>query len=100
LRTNSKKRKAKREDDGDHFVDSRSSRKILKIGQELAEEDQLASKPALPSTAFTFESRIDNVSDLEDEQKWGDEEAWGDVDEAVEETVSSAAPGHSAPART
>ncbi|MCJ1432741.1 snoRNA-binding rRNA-processing protein [Xylographa pallens] len=80
LRTRSKKRKAHREDDGvDTFVDSKSSRKILKIGQELAEEDQQESKPHVaPNTAFTYESRFgaidsDNESLHDDGEEWGDE---------------------------
>ncbi|MCJ1391908.1 snoRNA-binding rRNA-processing protein [Xylographa bjoerkii] len=86
LRTRSRKRKAHREDDaGDLFVDSKSSRKILKIGQELAQEDQQAAKPQASNTAFTFESRFDasdsdNEPDHDDGQEWGDE-----VDEVVED---------------
>ncbi|MCJ1474410.1 snoRNA-binding rRNA-processing protein [Lambiella insularis] len=85
LRTKSRKRKARREDEaGDSFVDSKSSRKILKIGQELAEEDEAASKPQLANAAFTFESRFDESGP--DEEHHDDEEDWGDEDDnAVEE---------------
>ena len=88
LRTGSKKRKAHREDDaGDTFVDSKSSRKILKIGQELAEEDQQASKPRTPNTAFTSDSRFDaSDSDNESLHHAGDE--WADEEnEVVDEGV-------------
>ena len=88
LRTKSRKRKAHRGDDpGDSFVDSKASRKILRIGQELAEEDQQASQPQISNTAFTFESRYvandsENVSDHDDGEAWGDED-----DEVVEDVV-------------
>ena len=88
LRTKAKKRKAGREDDaGDGFVDARASRKILKIGQELVEEEKEASKDTHPSTAFTFESRFNGDNDTE-ELRFEDEDEWGDeADDAIEETV-------------
>ncbi|MCJ1381846.1 snoRNA-binding rRNA-processing protein [Xylographa soralifera] len=86
-RTRSKKRKAHREDDArDTFVDSKSSRKILKIGQELAEEDQLASKPHAPNTAFTSESRF-NASGSDNESLYDDAEEWGDEDNEIVDNV-------------
>lgn len=88
LRPKSKKRKDRREDEaGDGFVDSKSSRKILKIGQELAEEDQEAGNPALPNTAFAFEARLEVSSSEQEDLQHDDEEAWGDEDEVVEEVV-------------
>ena len=90
LRTKSNKRKAKREDDdrGNGFVDSRASRKILKIGQDLAEEEQKDAKIAPPSTAFTFESRFDQVSESDGEAQLQDDNAWDDEgDDIVEEVV-------------
>lgn len=88
LRTKSKKRKAGREDDaGDRFVDARTSRKILKIGQELVEEEKEASKAAPPNRAFTFESRFDENNDPEEELRYEDEEEWGDEDGEVTEEV-------------
>ena len=92
LRTKSNKRKAHKDlDDGDKFVDSKSSRKILKIGQELANEDIEETKAATLNTAFDFESRFDNEASSEEEGFRDDEEAWGDEDaeEVVEEVVSS-----------
>ncbi|MCJ1286424.1 snoRNA-binding rRNA-processing protein [Xylographa opegraphella] len=87
LRNKSKKRKSNRDDDaGDAFVDSKSSRKILKIGQELTEEDQQASKPRPPNTAFTSESRF-GASDSDNEPLYEDAEEWGDEDNEVVDEV-------------
>ncbi|KAA6412543.1 MAG: rRNA processing [Lasallia pustulata] len=89
LRTKSNKRKAHKDlDDGEKFVDSKSSRKILKIGQELANEDSVETRAAPPNTAFKFESRFDNEQSSEEEAFQDDEEAWGDEDgEEVAEEV-------------
>ena len=89
LRTKSNKRKARRDDDGGTgFVDSRASRKILKIGQDLAEEEQKESKIALPSTAFTFESRFDQASESDGDAQQQEEDAWDDEgDDIIEEVV-------------
>ena len=90
LRIRSKKRKAKRDDDaGDGFVDSKSSRKILKIGQDMIEEEQAESKETLPSNAFTLESRAGEISDTDGEAQELDEEAWGDEDDGVVDDVVS-----------
>ncbi|KAL8948763.1 MAG: hypothetical protein Q9222_005074 [Ikaeria aurantiellina] len=81
LREKSRKRKVKPEDEDDRFVDSRSSRKILKIGQDLADEIHEETGPKAQNPAFTFESRFgdENVSPREDQGD--DEEAWGDEEE-------------------
>lgn len=100
LRTKSKKRKAKRdEEDGDGYIDSKASRKILKIGQELAEEDRSSTKQSsVPSTAFTFESRLDESSGAEEGDSYDDnDEAWGDEDDVIEEVVHSASHHKSVP---
>ena len=78
---------AEHEQDG--FVDSKSSRHILSLGQDLAAEDEAANRAVNPTTnsAFTFESRFpdDVVSDEQEEPgEYDDEEAWGS-DEEVEE---------------
>lgn len=91
LSTKSKKRKTKHDDEDEEarYVDSRSSRKILKIGQELADEDSDGAAPAKPNPAFTFDSRIatETVSDDDDAPEMEDDE-WGDEeDEVVEEVV-------------
>ncbi|PGH23013.1 hypothetical protein AJ80_02928 [Polytolypa hystricis UAMH7299] len=94
-KSNSGKRKKRSDDpDDDHYIDAKTSRKILQIGQDLADEDAAESRAsagaaALPATnsAFDFESRFggpDFGSGEEDADKFGDEE-WGDEVEEVEE---------------
>jgi essential nuclear protein 1 len=84
LRTKPGKRKAGREEgEEDKYIDSKASRKILRIGQELADEDQESRIVAKSNTAFDFESRFEDEEDREAE--FEDEEAWGDEDEIVEE---------------
>ena len=80
LREKSKKRKAKRDDNEDGYIDSKSSRKILKIGQELEEEDRDLTEAAPVNSAFTFASRLAESSDLDEGAQYDDEEAWGDED--------------------
>ena len=87
LRTKSKKRKSKSDEDGPGYIDSNTSRKILKIGQELQQEDRDATT-AKPNSAFTFESRVTDTGDLDEEERYEDDEAWGDEDgEIPEEAV-------------
>ena len=89
VHTKAKKRKVKHTDDGDHgFVDSKSSRKILQIGQELADEDREANKSTPSNPAFTFESRSGNDEASDEEQYLPDEEAWeGAEGDLIEEVV-------------
>lgn len=94
LRTKSKKRKLRADNDDEFslkdndYVDARSSRKILKIGQDLQDEEIAEHKSNLPNPAFTFESRFggdDDGIESEDEllarreKAYEDdgEEAWG-----------------------
>lgn len=86
----SKKRKARHENEDEEarYVDSKLSRKILKIGQDLADEELEKTEIARPTSAFTFDSRFttdivsdDDAVEMEDDT-WGDEE-----DEVVEEVV-------------
>lgn len=84
------KRNKDDKEDEEKFVDSKSSRKILDIGRELAEEDERENqvrRPQAANPAFDFETRmgedsvvIEGVEQLED-----DDEAWGEDDEEVEE---------------
>ena len=94
LRTKPKKRKAKRDgDDAEAYVDSKRSQKILKIGQELAEEDRWESQVDPLNLSFTVASRFsgpgeqdnEHGSDEETEEAWVDEddELPGSVDDAV-----------------
>jgi essential nuclear protein 1 len=94
LRSKSGKRKSRSDEgDADHYLDARASRRILQIGQELAEEDAAESRAAAASgakinPAFDFESRFtaaENCSD-DDDGKYGDDQ-WGNDDEEVEEAV-------------
>ncbi|MCJ1308786.1 snoRNA-binding rRNA-processing protein [Agyrium rufum] len=90
LRVRSKKRKAKRGlEDGEGFVDAKASRKILKIGQDLEEEETQERKQSEPSAAFAFDSRfVDEVPSDEGEEQ-DEEEAWGDEDEEIIEEVEA-----------
>ncbi|CAF9930304.1 MAG: snoRNA-binding rRNA-processing protein [Alectoria fallacina] len=87
LRLRSKKRKARPEDDGNGYVDSRSSRKILKIGQDLADEEQQENVTAAPNPAFTFESRFGGASEPEEEDGRYEDGAWGDEEDDIVEEV-------------
>lgn len=80
--------------EGERFFDAKSSRKILQIGQELADEDAAEQEATRgdagekANTAFDFESRVEDdepVSD-DDDDKYG-EDQWGDEDEEVEDVV-------------
>lgn len=89
LRSKSAKRKAKQlGDEDDKYVDSRSTRKILKISQDLLENDKDESGVFPPNRAFSLESRfgLDDLLDFQDkdDEDWGDEE----VDE-IQDVVCS-----------
>ena len=81
LKLKSTKRKSRPQEDGDKFVDSKASRKILRIGQELADEEDKPDQTTKPNAAFDFESRFAD----EEEEPFEDTEEWGDEDEVVEE---------------
>ncbi|KAF1962199.1 Bystin-domain-containing protein [Byssothecium circinans] len=73
-------------DDGPGYVDSKSSRKILEIGRELAEEAESENKvrrPPIANPAFDFEARLGE--DDEEPTTQYDDEAWGDEEEEEEE---------------
>ncbi|CAG7564089.1 unnamed protein product [Fusarium equiseti] len=81
----SKKRSKGSDNEEENFVDDRASRTILRIGRELAEEDNagkpVAAKPTIDN--FGYDSRF---GDEEEENKvYDDDEAWGEDDEEVEE---------------
>jgi essential nuclear protein 1 len=78
----SKRKSGKQEDSEGNYVDSRASRNILRIGQELADEEEETQRIPKPNTAFDFNSRFE---DEDQEAGYEDEEAWGDEDEVVEE---------------
>ena len=90
LKNRTKKRKSTTEYEGDSHVDPRSSRKILRIAQDLVDEEQHTANDgaSLPNTAFEIDSRVLDVEnkDLEEDEA---PEAWGDEDhEDIEEVVS------------
>lgn len=87
LRTKSKKRKARPENEEGGYVDSRSSRKILKIGQDLADEEQQENAAAAPNPAFSFESRLAGENGSDEDAQHDDDEAWGDEEEDVVEKI-------------
>lgn len=75
------KRKSRHQEEGDQFVDAKASRKILRLGQELTDEQETFDQAQKSKPIFTFDSR----SDGEEEGIYEDEEAWGGIDEEVEE---------------
>jgi essential nuclear protein 1 len=86
LKSKSGKRKSRHEDEEEKFVDSKASRKILRIAQELADDDE--SERSIQqgekiNAAFDLSSRFE-TSDGE-EQYEDDGEVWGDEDDVVEE---------------
>ena len=88
LKTKSNKRKSRPETEERGYVDARSSRKILKIGQDLAEEEQQENLAIAPNPAFTFESRFGGIEPLKEEKLYDDDgEAWGDEEEEIEQIV-------------
>lgn len=82
LKTKPVKKKSRHQDEGEQFVDSKASKRILRIGQELAAEDAEDNQVPQPSTAFDFTSRFPD----DDEKLFEDAEEWGDEEVEVEET--------------
>lgn len=89
-----KKRKHAEDKPGENdYVESKSSQRILQIGQDLVEEDQTERKKAEPNPAFAIESRSapgaqeeDDRAAFEDEDE-DEDDAWGDEEELAEEVV-------------
>lgn len=87
----SKPSKGKNRDDDEEraqFVESKASKKILRLGRELAEEDRPKSIPAAPSrNAFDPEAarRLDLDDDDEPEEAVFEDETFGDDVELQEE---------------
>lgn len=88
-----KKRKSRTAENEDNFVDSKASRRILSLGQELADEEDAeneANRSQGANPAFDFESRFlqDVLSDDEDgAQLPEDDEGWGDEEEEEVEEI-------------
>lgn len=94
-----KHRSRSSDDEGDreHYIDAKMSRKILQIGQDLAEEEEAERRAAMgetggkTSSAFDFESRFEDEEQMsDDEDKFGDDQ-WGDEEE-VEDVVCFSTP--------
>lgn len=90
--TQSGKRKSRDDDDeaaaaGDKFIDAKASRKILQIGQDLADEEAAEHRAALGqgsesvNKAFDFSSRFDEDAQISDDEDKLGEEQWADEDE-------------------
>lgn len=85
MRNKAPKRKSRsKEEDEDNFVDSKASRKILKIGRELIEEDR-QENPATEPVHSAFDSRFDFEDEEQEVFDDDNDEAWGDEDDVVEE---------------
>lgn len=89
------KRKSKTDggqEDGERFVDAKTSRKILQIGQELADEENAEQEAvqgvtaAQQKSAFDFESRFEDEDVFSDDDGKFNEEQWDDEEE-IEEVV-------------
>ena len=79
-------------ENGERFVDAKASRKILQIGQELADEDDAEQRAARGetggkvNTAFDFGSRLEDDEPVSDDDEKFAEDQWDDEEE-VEEVV-------------
>jgi len=91
-----KKRKSRHDEEEEHFVDSKSSRKILQLGQDLADEAELERPKSVATQQnplFSLRDSPFNGDVVSDDETGGYEEAnaeaWGDDDEdnVVEEVV-------------
>ena len=78
-------------DDREQFVEAKLSRKILQIGQELAEEDaiELGNSDDVgekQNPAFGFDSRFEDEENISEDEDNAADDQWGD--EEVEDVVS------------
>ncbi|KAI4140128.1 MAG: hypothetical protein LQ341_003957 [Variospora aurantia] len=87
LRTKSNKRKSRPEEDECRYVDTKSSRKILKIGQDLVDEVDGEQRGPPSNPAFAFESRFADGEEAAEAGQYEDEEAWGDEGEELTEEI-------------
>ena len=88
-----KKRKSRSDGDNeeDHVIGTKAARKILRIGQELADEDEAQqtrlSSGAQPNPAFDFGTRFGDEVESDDEGDAADRDAevWEDENEELVE---------------
>ncbi|PHH60006.1 hypothetical protein CDD81_2210 [Ophiocordyceps australis] len=71
------------DDDAQAFVDSQASKNILRIGRELAAEEQVMSEASDAVNPFALDSRFVIEGDTQDND-WDDYETWGGEEEEVE----------------
>lgn len=71
--------------DEQNYVDTKASRKILQIGKDLVDEDEIERKKTQPNPAFDFATRLGREEPEEEEIYEDEDEAWGDDDDIVEE---------------
>lgn len=84
LRTKpSKKRNRNEEGEGEQYVNAEASRKILKIGRDLAEEDYIGQQANQASLAFGLDSRFGESEEEDADDNSKGEDAW-DNEEEVE----------------
>lgn len=86
LRTKPSKRKTRHEgQDEENYVNSKASKKILRMAQELEDENGIKRKSAnateATNRAFDLDSRFINDEDEDDEDVTYNEEEWGDEEE-------------------
>lgn len=98
VKTAKSPKRGRADDEEQHYVDGKQSRKVLRLAKSLEDEDEESRRqqlPVKPNAAFSFESRFPpqepgfgedadtwQGADDEDEEAWGDEEG---EDEVVEE---------------
>lgn len=81
------------QEDGERFVDAKTSRKILQIGQELVDEENAEQEAVRGVTAtqqksaFDFESRFEDEDVFSDDDGKFNEEQWDDEEEIEEVEV-------------
>jgi len=72
-------------------IETKASRKILRIGQELADEEDGQSRrnydAPQPNPAFSFDARFGG--DVESEEEIGEYEEWEDEKDAIEAEVQA-----------
>jgi essential nuclear protein 1 len=81
------KRKLQDRDDeeGQGYVESKQSKKILQLGRELVEEENTGKPPTTKTiSSFDLSSRL-QVDEDDDRGIFGDEDQWADEEEIVEE---------------
>ncbi|KAI1426533.1 Bystin-domain-containing protein [Xylaria sp. FL1777] len=86
-KSKSKSQQDEEEERDNGFIDARTSRKILDIGRQLAEEDAPAHRPESSTTtggAFGFDSRYEGE---EQDGPYEEEDLWADDDDEIIENV-------------